>query len=435
MAEMLVHEEADRIVRDQQCVMFFQGGMMMAGTEKVVPGEETMPPNNRRQILTGAALGVGGLLSGAPAFVSPAAAQQLAQPLPPGPVVTPHREAEIPNFKYSLDGGEAKVTSGGWAKEATIHQLPISTGIAGVHMFLNPGASRELHWHAIAAEWAYILEGRCQATILDPSGHNEVANFGPGDIWYFPRGHGHSIQTIGNEPCHFLLAFDNGAFSENGTFSITDWMNLTPPEVLGQNFGVPPATFASFPKGETYIMQGPVIPADSPQARENVTNAGPLTHKYSLLSHRATHDFPGGSLHLASQVEFPISTTMAGGLMRIKPGAIRELHWHPNANEWHYYIRGKARVGLFGSSGRNRVEEFGPGDVAYIPTGYGHYVHNASDEDTEMLVIFDNGSYQEIALTDWIATSPRHLLTNNFAQSEQTFAGFPSKSAFIRPKS
>jgi oxalate decarboxylase len=108
-------------------------------------------------------------------------------------------------FKYSLDASEPKVTSGGWAREATAHQFPISKGIAGVHMYLNPGASRELHWHAIAAEWASVLDGRCQTTVIDPQGRSEVLNFEPGDLWFFPRGHGHSIQTIGTVSFHSVV--------------------------------------------------------------------------------------------------------------------------------------------------------------------------------------------------------------------------------------
>src|SRR5262249_49184571 len=119
--------------------------------------------------------------------------------LPPGETVAYHDPkdiAEMQDFHFSLDGNTPKVTSGGWAKEATVHQFPISKGIAGVHMFLDPGASRELHWHAIAAEWAYVIDGRCQTVVLDPSGASEINNYGPGDLWFFPKGHGHSIQTI-----------------------------------------------------------------------------------------------------------------------------------------------------------------------------------------------------------------------------------------------
>jgi oxalate decarboxylase len=188
----------------------------------------------RRAILGAAALGAGGLAlmqnaagAGASDHGNPGDggyARNSVQ-LPPGAEVAYHDPREpMPDFKYSLDGGAPKITSGGWAKESTVHQLPVSKGIAGVHMFLNPGASRELHWHAIAAEWAFIIDGRCQTVVIEPSGASEINNYEPGDLWYFARGHGHSIQCIGDKPCHFILSFDNGAFSEHGTFSITDWI-------------------------------------------------------------------------------------------------------------------------------------------------------------------------------------------------------------------
>src|SRR6266850_7460132 len=165
-----------------------------------------------------------------------------ATELPPGDKVSyhdPKNLADMPDFHFSLDSSRPKVTSGGWAKEATVHQFPISKGIAGVHMFLDPGAARELHWHAIAAEWAYVIDGRCQTVVLDPSGASEINNYGPGDLWFFPKGHGHAIQTIGDKPCHFVLSFDNGGFSEHSTFSITDWIDVTPKDMLALNFGVP----------------------------------------------------------------------------------------------------------------------------------------------------------------------------------------------------
>src|SRR6202165_2701546 len=201
--------------------------------------------------------------------------------------------AGIPDFPFSLDGNRPKVTSGGWAKEATVHQFPISKGIAGVHLFLDPGASRELHWHAIAAEWAYVIDGRCQTVVLEPSGASEINNYGPGDLWFFPKGHGHSIQTIGDKPCHFVLSFDNGGFSEHGTFSITDWIDVTPTDMPALNFGVAQAGFDAFPKGEVYIQAGPVLPAsealDAPWPKES-------THKFSLLhDNRAVRDFEGGT--------------------------------------------------------------------------------------------------------------------------------------------
>ena len=136
------------------------------------------------------------------------------------------------NFKYDLEKQTHWVGPGGSAKEATVEEFPVSQSIAGVSMRLDPGAIRELHWHSLAAEWAYMIEGRCRATVITPEGQADIADFGVGDTWYFPRGHGHILQCLGPGPCHFLLVFDNGHFSEFGTFSVTDWIYNTPPDVL-----------------------------------------------------------------------------------------------------------------------------------------------------------------------------------------------------------
>src|ERR1700722_7488 len=165
-------------------------------------------------------------------------------------------QQELPNFRYPLEKSKAKVMGKNTAREATVDEFPISKGIAGVSMQLAPGAMRELHWHATAAEWAFVNKGRVRTTVLSPGGYSETNDFETGDIWFFPRGYGHMLECLGDEPCHFILIFDNSYFSEFGTFSISDWIAQAPKELLARNFGLPASTFASFPKKEVYFAQG-----------------------------------------------------------------------------------------------------------------------------------------------------------------------------------
>ena len=130
----------------------------------------------------------------------------------------------------------------------------------------SAGTLRELHWHANAAEWAYVVSGNCRITVYSPSGKGETLDFGPGDVWYFPRGHGHSIQGIGPGDCHFILLFDNGYFSEFATFSFSDWIGHTPCEVLAKNLKLPESTLEKLPTKEVYFAKGPV-PPPLPRAR------------------------------------------------------------------------------------------------------------------------------------------------------------------------
>ena len=336
----------------------------------------------------------------------------------------------LENFKHDMEGGEGWVGPGGSAKESTVAQLPVATSLAGVSMRLKPGGLRELHWHAIAAEWAYVVEGNVRATVISPNGGAEQTDFGPGDVWFFPKGHGHALQGLGPGEAHFILGFDDGHFSEFGTFSITDWVGHTPPNVLSQNLGLPESVFATFPNKEVYIVQGKVPPAEPEPFRTTNLQINQSPHKYRLDASPAI-EFPGGELRIVSQKEFPIQNSLTGATMLLKPGALREMHWHPNADEWQLYLSGRARVTIFGAHGRTKTEAFGPGQVAFIKQGFGHCVEQIGDEPTKVLILFKSPVYEEINISTWLAANPAGFITDNFGVSKELVDKLPIKSVGI----
>jgi oxalate decarboxylase len=369
---------------------------------------------NRRSFVAGA-LGTGGVV--------------LAQSSPAAGQTPPVAHDAIPDFAFNLGGAPlGKNKAGCWSREANVTEFPVSTGLAGVLMSLAPGALRELHWHANAAEWAYVIDGQCRISVIDPAFNHETSEFGPGDVWYFPRGYGHSIQATGPQGCVFLLVFDSGYFSEYATFSISDWIGHTPPDVLAKAFGVPASTFASFPKDEVYFAAGPVPPALPLEPPAGSASTGPFPHRYPLLAQKP-HELRGVKLRLVSAKEFPISSTMTGALMDIAPGALRTLHWHPNADEWQYYLSGRARMTVFLSQGKTSTVELGPGYVGYVPRGCGHYIENIGDDDVHAVVVFNSGEYQEITLTEWMASNSPQLLAANFSQPESLFVQLAKSAA------
>jgi len=381
---------------------------------------------HRRDFLTGAAaiaagttaalVGTGRVEAGDPSFMNNV----------PDPLLATR---ELPTFKFELERSTGREGEGCTAKEATVTQLPISKGIAGVSMRLAPGAMRELHWHATAAEWAYVISGRVRTTVFDTRGHSETNDFDPGDIWYFPRGHGHMLECLGDEPCKFILIFDNGYFSEFGTFSISDWIGHTPKPLLAKNFNLPAATFDGFPTHEVYFARGAQPPA-VPAAPLQGVRLPPQTHRARLTSEAPTRSIRGLRAWLLDSSRFPISKTITGAVFEIDPGAMRQLHWHPNADEWQYVISGRASVTLFGSHGRFRTETLGEGDVAYIPQGYGHSIENVGETTLRILIGLNSGTYEEIDLSQWIAANPVDVLATNFSKPAATFRRFPTRDAF-----
>jgi oxalate decarboxylase len=103
--------------------------------------------------------------------------------------------------------------------------------------------------------------------------------------------------------------------------------------------------------------------------------------------------------------------------MDIEPGAIRELHWHPNADEWQYVMSGQGRVSIFGSHSRVKTMDYGKGMVAFIKQGYGHYIENTGKETLKLIILFNSPEYQELTLNDWLNSNPTQLVADHFGLS------------------
>jgi oxalate decarboxylase len=330
------------------------------------------------------------------------------------PPATDH--GTLPNLRFSFNDSHMRLERGGWTRQVTVRELGISKNIAGVNMRLNAGGVRELHWHK-AAEWAYMLYGTARITAIDAQGRNFVDDVGVGDLWYFPSGIPHSIQGLGPDGAEFLLVFDDGDFDEDNTFLLSDWFKHTPPEVLAKNFGVSAATFAKVPDpSELYIFPAPV---PGPLASDEMAGAVavPQSFSYRLLAQEPIKS-KGGTMRIVDSSNFPVSTTIAGAYIEIEPGGLRELHWHPNGDEWLYYIEGKARMGVFAGSGQARTFDFQAGDVGYVPFGTGHYIENIGDTTVRFVETFKSSYYADLSLDQWLALTPPELVAAHLKTDE-----------------
>ena len=316
----------------------------------------------------------------------------------------------VPNLKFPFAAARNRILSGGWAREVTTRELPIATDIAGVDMRLKPGGIRELHWHK-EAEWAYMLAGSARITMIDAEGRNFIDDVGVGDLWYFPAGLPHSIQGL-REGCEFLLVFDSGDFSENETFLISDWFAHTPRDVLARNFGVPESAFANIPldfEHSRYVFAGEL----PPPIRQDVVDApnGPVPHTFSHRMHaQEPVRVAGGQVRITDSRNFAASQTIAAALVEVEPRGLRELHWHPNADEWQYFISGRGRMTVFASGGKARTFDYQAGDVGYVPFAMGHYVENTGDETLTFLELFRSDHFADISLNQWMALTPPELV-------------------------
>jgi len=340
----------------------------------------------------------------------------------------------MPAFKYPFALANKRVYRGGWSREVTARELPIAKELAGVNMRLEAGGIRELHWHK-AAEWSIMLYGAARITAIDAEGRSFVHDVFEGDLWYFPTGIPHSIQGLGPDGAEFLLVFDDGHFSEYETVLLSDVMSHTPRDVISKNFGIGKEPLQGIPKEELFIFQAPVPgPLDLDKARA----AGTLRPSLCDFSFRPdeqgrTIRTKGGEVHIADSTTFTESTTVAVAIVTVHPGGMRELHWHQNADEWQYYIGGKARMTVLGTGARARTMDFEAGDVGYIEKTLPHYIENTGDGDLRYLEVFRSSRFEDLALSEWLSHTPPELVMAHLNIDQATYDEIPKEKAVVLP--
>ncbi|KAM5347418.1 hypothetical protein ACJ41O_010423 [Fusarium nematophilum] len=330
----------------------------------------------------------------------------------------------LDNMRWSFADSHIRIEEGGWTRQTTVRELGTSVELAGVNMRLDEGVIRELHWHK-EAEWAYVLDGEVRVTALDYEGGNFIDDLKKGDLWYFPSGVPHSLQGLSPNGTEFLLIFDDGSFSEESTFVLTDWLAHTPKSVIAKNFNLAPEIFAHIPKGEKYIFKGSnpgPIDDEAPKGKKVKKSKYNFTHR--MLEQEPVRT-SGGHVRITDSKNFPISKTVAAAHAIIEPGALREMHWHPSADEWSFFIKGRARVTIFASEGNARTFDYGPGDVGIVPRNMGHFVENIGDEPIEMLEIFRADEFRDISLFKWLGETPQRQVADTiFADDPKSAKAF-----------
>jgi oxalate decarboxylase len=324
------------------------------------------------------------------------------------PPLTDHGVVEP--FWCSFDLAHRRVQEGGLTHQVTSRELPMSKDVADVNMRLAKDSFRELHWH-LADEWALMLNGKARVTVFTPDGAMFINDVASDDLWLYPAGAPHSIQALGEDGCEFLLVFNQGNFSEESTLLLSDWLKHTPPEVLQQNFGLTANAIENLPKGQPlYIFRSdePVKSLEEEIAEVARHAAKPkMSYTFKARTMKLTKESNAGSVKIIDSKNFPASEKIAAAIVTVKPGRMREMHWHPNGSEWQYWIKGKGRMTVFPGEAKARTINFNANDVGFVPNMAGHYIQNTGDEDLIFLEPFVAPEFQEISLNKWLRALPQ----------------------------
>ncbi|THH09032.1 hypothetical protein EW145_g2308 [Phellinidium pouzarii] len=315
-----------------------------------------------------------------------------------------------------------RLQSGGWARQQNVDVMPFATAMASVNMRLEAGAIRELHWHSTA-------EGSTVVTAVNTDGQVFADTVETGDLWYFPPGIPHSLQATDDDPdgTEFLLVFDDGSFSEDDTFLLTDWTAHLPKEVLAKNFQLDISAFDHIPAKELYIFPS-TPPPDNEQPPSSPAGTVPNPFTFKLSQAPAT-PLAGGSMKVFDPSVFPIATTIVGTLVTVEPGGMRR--WHPTQPEWSYFISGQARMTLYAASQNARTFDFQVGEIGYVPPSFGHFVENTGNTTLQFLELFNSDVVEDVSMQQWLALTPPALVKAHLGFDDATIAALNKTKQFV----
>jgi len=339
---------------------------------------------------------------------------------------------------YSFDLSPKRMQGGGWTRQVTQRELPPSRDLAGVNMRLTAGSFRELHWHT-ANEWAIMLTGKARVSVMQPDGKMFIDDVEAGDLWYFPSGFPHSIQGLKGEGptgdgCEFLLVFDEGSFSEDDTFLLSEFLAHTPPDILQKNTGWSRQDFDQLPPTELYIFEAPLPgPLEDDKRFLGANLETQVKYTFRMAGMPPTGKTAGGETRVVDSSNFPVALNIASAMVTIKPGGLREMHWHPNVSEWQYWIKGKGRMTVVTAEAKARTMDFNANDVGFVPSMAGHSIENTGTEDLVFLEMFRTSRYQDISLNQWISRMPDAMAETHLKLRARVIRGAPQDKHDVLP--
>jgi oxalate decarboxylase len=139
----------------------------------------------------------------------------------------------------------------------------------------------------------------------------------------------------------------------------------------------------------------------------------------------------GGEVKIVDSRNFPVAKTIAAALVTLKPGAIRELHWHPNATEWQFWLAGKGRMTIVTNGGNARTMDFNANDVGFVPRVAGHYIENTGKTDVMFLEMFKADRFLDVSLNQWMRRVPPEAVAAHLNLPPEMIAKIPSEKELV----
>jgi oxalate decarboxylase len=310
--------------------------------------------------------------------------------------------------------------SGATVQFARATEFPALSGLSLAMFDVGADATREMHWHNNAGELGWCLGGAGQMVLLDEDGAAISFALDPGSVFFAPRGLPHAFWATGDEPLRILLGFDH---QQPATIDFSQMMPPLPAAVIARTAGVALGDVPPFPTvAKPFAAPVPGGTAALPTAADDLAAARFTARIGELVDASAE----GRSTSGATAANIPSLVGIMATVMTLEPGAASEPHWHTAADEACFVLAGRVEVGIVGPNGASQMAVLTPGDLAFVPVNWLHYVDNVDKEPAQMILFHDATTSVVLALSQVLVGFPPAVLAASYGMDPSALAELAS---------
>jgi oxalate decarboxylase len=166
-----------------------------------------------------------------------------------------------------------------------------------------------------------------------------------------------------------------------------------------------------------------VVSIDAERWREFMNATTRISpHVVNLASQPPSFEGPKGAIRHVDARNLPLLKRLSIRQLLLEPGGLREPHWHADAHELGYCVRGQALVTIGGNHAARESFLVGVGEMFFAPSGSIHAIQNVADETAEFILAFSSELPEDFGLRAAFGAMTPAVLGNTFDAPSDQFA-------------
>lgn len=276
--------------------------------------------------------------------------------------------------------------------------------ISFAELKLKKDGTQEPIWHPNANKIGYCQKGSALISMRTPTSV-ETYTVKEGDVFFIPQGYVHQISNIGINDNVICFAFNH---AKPQVMNFSNAVNSISDSVFTATFATPPKFSDELKKSKKQDQ----IKALAMTKKPSGDTAS--KYKFNVAASPKVIQTTGGYLQVATKNNLPVLDGLGILGFGLKPKGIVEPHWHTNAGELVYIVKGQTKITVLAPDGTVETLDVKGGEGAFAPASHFHNIENVGKEDVEVIAYFSHAEPDYIGIGEVLGSYSNDLLGSIF---------------------